>query len=48
MRLKRSVGTMKAKIKIRDPFWKVRRALGQKIVRDRTKYSRKEKHRRAT
>ena len=37
---------MKArKIKIRDPYWKGRYALGQKIVRDRTKYSRKEKHR---
>lgn len=31
-------------VKPRDPSWRVRRALGHKIVRDKTKYRRKEKH----
>jgi hypothetical protein len=28
----------------RDPTWRVRRSLGHKVVRDRTKYRRKAKH----
>ncbi len=30
--------------KRRDPTWRFRLALGRKVVRDRTKYSRKLKH----
>lgn len=32
-------------MKRRDDYWRVRRALGHKVVRDRTKYTRKVKHR---
>lgn len=30
--------------KLRDPFWKFRRLLGHKIVRNKKRYSRKVKH----
>lgn len=32
-------------VKLRDPSWRVRRALGHKVVEDKTRYSRKAKHR---
>jgi len=31
-------------IKRRDPYWKWLRAVGHKVVRDRTSYNRKLKH----
>ena len=31
-------------MKKRDPSWRWRRALGHKIVRDKTRYTRKSKH----
>ena len=32
-------------VKPRDPSWRVRRELGHKVVEDKTRYSRKTKHR---
>ena len=32
-------------VKLRDPSWRARRALGHKVVEDKTRYSRKAKHR---